>query len=1044
MPDTASQTYDEDTFDIFVSYSGGGKGYEVALAVSVSLSKRFQKVYDAAKPEGKKDRATIRRNIVNAKTIVVVIGPEGIVDTSRPDEGGQEDELQALMRTDKNLIDHQVIPILVREKQADGTWGPSEHKLRKRDYVVEWLLNAGTLNFIPLPLDENWRSSIENELYKLPFPEDVKPHPPEPAPEPVTASATEVSDAAVPPEEPDIPDTSNIPILDWERAYVNSRLDFWLSGQFAIESRPSGRAAKLLRYRTSCFVEPFAADKQKKEQPIFDWLLNSLKDAVTVVVGPAGVGKSTILTQLGLCFATATDELLADDLRENDRSLGWLLDRANGLIAAPGKIPVLIQTWQLCESLPRTPKKSTENAFLLDWLAGPDVLNTPGGGKVLLSRMIERPYAILVDNLGGASSINDARMALMALNRLRRSVKNAGGQLQIIVTSRPDQKPDDVQHRTIEIQPFNTELIDTFAQRFAQVFEPREGENIMRKFRQYRGRAGRQAVTSLLGTPLFLNATCNLLSEERSLFDQKNRVEFCENMIEHLLCSGQRGNQDHDGISISIQRSCLEFVAHRMVWERDRRGEIRIQREIDEFLKEETKRKPHLAISAVTGRRVLKEICSQTGILERHSGGRLRFAHNLFMEHLAASYIATMVVETDTKVRELIETDAADAWGPVVSSVPGILSYKREKHLTTSMIVSLLDEVVTRIDQKDMVNAKKAAPLLFSAIGRDGSTAEHIGIDDAQDIGDRLTEVYKALEPHLPMVDRYIYRRRFDSFFGGVQDQIEGLYELSAHLKRLTGISVGTESFRSELTSQALGRIIGVARFPVLVAEYRVFLEDPEREDPNWKRFWPHIAGDYRKKVLIDDDDAMRKRVGVTGSESWFKQLASPASPVGNVTFHEAVAYCSWLTEQHHNDLGPDQFYRLPTLEEWCEIAARSSVIETESGYPETSAINAVGTELFASFEPGAAWPVGLMPADSQTGLFDFGVNVANFLIHEEWGWPPSLKGNVNKRKALAAGGTWLNQSFRDGFVPACETVLKPGLNVRKLDIGFRIVLAQR
>lgn len=93
-----------------------------------------------------------------------------------------------------------------------------------------------------------------------------------------------------------------------------------------------------------------------------------------------------------------------------------------------------------------------------------------------------------------------------------------------------------------------------------------------------------------------------------------------------------------------------------------------------------------------------------------------------------------------------------------------------------------------------------------------------------------------------------------------------------------------------------------IAKYPVTVAEFRLFLAD----------------GAYRQREHWDGAAwAWVERTGRTEPDYWHepKWTADPRLPVVGVSWHEAVAYSHWLARK------TAEAYRLPTEAEWEAVA---------------------------------------------------------------------------------------------------------------------------
>jgi iron(II)-dependent oxidoreductase len=180
-----------------------------------------------------------------------------------------------------------------------------------------------------------------------------------------------------------------------------------------------------------------------------------------------------------------------------------------------------------------------------------------------------------------------------------------------------------------------------------------------------------------------------------------------------------------------------------------------------------------------------------------------------------------------------------------------------------------------------------------------------------------------------------------------------------------------------------------LGKYPVTVAEYKVFVEDDGYANERW---WK--AGGFKTEAE---------------PRNWAEQLEHPNRPVTEVNWYQAAAYCAWSRA------------RLPTEAEW-GLAAGGEKREYPWGdeKPDASRAN------FGNTGPGHATPIGLYPAgQTPEGLQDMAGSV--------WEWSVDWY-EEGKSKALR-GGSWsdvedyLRSAGRSWDVP----------EDRYADIGFRL-----
>jgi formylglycine-generating enzyme required for sulfatase activity len=167
------------------------------------------------------------------------------------------------------------------------------------------------------------------------------------------------------------------------------------------------------------------------------------------------------------------------------------------------------------------------------------------------------------------------------------------------------------------------------------------------------------------------------------------------------------------------------------------------------------------------------------------------------------------------------------------------------------------------------------------------------------------------------------------------------------------------------------------------------------------------------------------------------KNLNGPNQPVVGINWHDAAAFCRWLTKV------TGALHELPTENQW-EVAARGGLVAQP--YPWGTQAPDAGGVFRANFRtslPGAAGfsfsaPVGSFPANGY-GLFDMAGNVSEWSQDRYVPLPtggPFKPGDLH----LLKGGSWISGSRN--LRPAARQSAPP--HYADGYIGFRVVrLAQ-
>ena len=188
-----------------------------------------------------------------------------------------------------------------------------------------------------------------------------------------------------------------------------------------------------------------------------------------------------------------------------------------------------------------------------------------------------------------------------------------------------------------------------------------------------------------------------------------------------------------------------------------------------------------------------------------------------------------------------------------------------------------------------------------------------------------------------------------------------------------------------------------IGKYPVTNFEYRAFVQDTGREPPR------HWEGDQYPEELGDH-------------------------PVVNVSWHDALAYCEWLSQKTGKP------YRLPTEAEW-EKAARGTDGRQFPWGDEWDESKCNTTEG----GPGATTPVGQYSpeGDSPYGVADMAGNVWEWCAD----WFQAYPGNsfpdkdYGEKYKLLRGGSW----YFDQRLARCSCRYRLGPLIRGDHWGFRV-----
>jgi formylglycine-generating enzyme required for sulfatase activity len=166
-----------------------------------------------------------------------------------------------------------------------------------------------------------------------------------------------------------------------------------------------------------------------------------------------------------------------------------------------------------------------------------------------------------------------------------------------------------------------------------------------------------------------------------------------------------------------------------------------------------------------------------------------------------------------------------------------------------------------------------------------------------------------------------------------------------------------------------------VARFPITVAQFAPFVAEGYLSTA--QHHWTPQGWQWRQQQ------------GRMAPAGWSEpQEATAALPVVGVSWYEALAFCSWLTEQHADSLPPRFVFRLPTEAEW-ETAAAATRAMKRRPYPWGEERPNPDLALYGQPGDRALAPIGSRPAGAAAcGAEDLVGLVAEWVLSRSSDYP--------------------------------------------------------
>lgn len=213
-----------------------------------------------------------------------------------------------------------------------------------------------------------------------------------------------------------------------------------------------------------------------------------------------------------------------------------------------------------------------------------------------------------------------------------------------------------------------------------------------------------------------------------------------------------------------------------------------------------------------------------------------------------------------------------------------------------------------------------------------------------------------------------------------------------------------------------------LGQYPITVAQYLQFANATNSHYPEW----------------LEEGSSYNI---YHGTEDYYKQLGEalthPLHPVVGVSWHDAVAYCEWLSEKTNRN------YRLPSESEW-EFAARGGPCSKDFPYAGSHKLKEVA--WYDHNSNGETKEVGLK-LPNELGIYDMSGNVWEW-CQDHWQddqeqipqdgspWLDAEKAADSRALRVFRGGSWYNFDFN------CRVSNRGGFNAANgyVNVGFRVV----
>ena len=602
--------------------------------------------------------------------------------------------------------------------------------------------------------------------------------------------------------------------------------------------------------------EPKSGPHPGEERDALTLLLHRFGESSLYVSGDPGSGKSTFCRWVSWLACDGDvpppDVEAAEELQEHfPDSLG-------------GRLPLLVPLRDFCTALPDGSNTTSLSRLELEGVLKAWIDRTaPGGlsGETVVAHIRAGSALLLFD---GVDEVPPGRRDLL-LASLSQAVPEWTRANRVLVTSRPYGLSDaDVRQLGLSagpIQALAPQMQDLLVRRWFRILADNAaaGESSAADMlQQVRGQAW---LAPLLANPLLLTAACIVFNDGKRLPQDKH--ELYDRLVDVVL-----SNRMKDSAHIARVRDRLTVLAHGMhtgTGLGENRSSPQAQAtddEIDRMLREYRKASAWVETDRREVHEDREELVGRTGVFVPQGEHRAGFYHLSFQEFFAAQRLADG--EPNALAQTLLDRGSVPAWRNTLSFLYGKFLAANS---TPDRPVRLLTALI------DTLDAGVPSTLVVTADCLEILTRRGYGL--AQPIEDRLRRlcVTAMSGPAEPRVRCEVGaalgrigdpRFRLDAWYLPADPMLgfieipAGPFTMGSDPKKDKG-AFGGEQPAHSVTLPAFY----MARFPVTVAQFRAYVED---------------AG-----ITPGDPDCLR---GVANH------------PVVWVSWHEALAYCAWLTKK--------------------------------------------------------------------------------------------------------------------------------------------------
>ena len=754
------------------------------------------------------------------------------------------------------------------------------------------------------------------------------------------------------------------------------------------------------------------------------------EDARLVLLGAPGSGKSTFLRHLSLCLAQHSLE----------PTLGWLErlapppeedeDKTGRRFVWPPMlaehVPVFVELRKFADELSQSPPRNPDQPDcerLWNFMVRQIAAGNPGDVAPALMAAIDAGKAIVF--LDGFDEVPSDSLKRFVSRTVSKFTEGRFSLSRFVVTCRTVSYQDAAWRltgfRVAEVASLDPPKVRRFVRRFYDELADRKriaadvaGQRILSLTQAL---SEREELREMAGNPYLLSLMAQLHVKMKL---PPERAALFEKFVEELLFAYEenKGRDDKGRVEPGLSdlldqaetsRPSFRSVLSRLAFEAHRSG-VKASGDTEQrttiYIPQQTlhdalaELPPKLRWSAQERKawadQVIHLIEHRTGLLVAQGSHLFGMAFKL-QEFMAAVHRCDADAFEFETTAELIEDDSG-YWEEVVRLSAGYQAHeKKSPSAARSLALSLC-----RLQAPSVAAAVRRAALasqILREIGLNNVQRNAQGMECLQAVRETLDQFGR--KPALPIRQRAeaaSARGGLGVLPKGVGLRPDGWPDFDFDIELPPGNFRLAENSRDAVIAESFR----LARYPVTVEQYAAFVTAGGYEDDG------SAAATERLLVWWGEAGLKWKREKrIVGPQDYDPVFQTPNHPRVGVSWHEATAFCAWLTERlrEKGEMGTNERISLPSEAQW-EWAARwngETRVADDRRYPWggrdekdlAERCNMANTGL------GHTSAVGLFPTgQAGCGAMDLSGNV--------WEWCEN-RYNEAERYRVLRGGSWLN-----------------------------------